>query len=261
MHELLLNVWPLKRLSSHIPNTITLLNLLSGAAALVLASRGYLALASGFIGMAAVFDFFDGLAARLLKVHSFIGEQLDSLADLVSFGLAPSFLLFQHLEQLHAAAGNLTALDKMPAIQLGGMALAFLPVVFAALRLARFNIDARQKEAFIGVPAPAIALLFAAAIMLYHRDAEVQQMQLLSRPWIWQASAVAGSLLMVLPLHMFSLKFRDLGWPNNQIRYVFVGFSLILLVLLHAIALPLIIIWYILLSVVYHIFEPKFSRL
>ena len=261
MHELLLNVWPLKRLSAHIPNTITLLNLLSGAASLVLASRGYLALACVFIGIAAVLDFFDGLLARLLKVHSAIGEQLDSLADLVSFGLAPSFLLFQHLGQLYAAAGHSKGLENMPAMQLAGMALSFLLVVFAALRLARFNIDARQREAFIGVPTPAIALLFATAIGLYYQETEMQQWQLLSQPWIWQATAVAGSLMMVIPLHMFSLKFKDLSWQNNQIRYVFVGFSLILLVLLHAIALPLIIIWYILLSIVYHIFEPKFSRI
>ena len=261
MHELLLNVWPLKRLISQIPNAITLLNLLSGAAALVLASRGYMPLACGFIGIAAVFDFFDGLVARLLKVHSSIGEQLDSLADMVSFGLAPSFLLFQHLTQLHEAAGHLTALERMPAGRLLGMSLSFLIAVFAALRLARFNIDARQKDAFIGVPTPAIALLFVAAMMLYYLDPQMQQMRLLSSPWLWQAAAVAGSLLMVLPLHMFSLKFKDLSWQNNQIRYVFVGFSLILLVLLQAMALPLIIIWYILLSVVYHIFEPKFSRL
>jgi len=250
----------LKRLTSQIPNAITLLNLLSGAIALVLASRGYLALASGFIGLAAVFDFFDGLIARLMGVHSAVGEQLDSLADLVSFGLAPSFLLFEQLGQLYAASGQPTALSEMPPEQLGGMILPFLIVVFAALRLARFNIDTRQKDSFIGVPTPAVALLFAAATLIYYLDPDVQHIKLLSRPWIWQAVAVAGSLLMILPLHMFSLKFKDLSWQNNQIRYVFVGFSLILLVLLQAIALPLIIMWYILLSVVYHIFEHKFIR-
>lgn len=251
----------MKRLISQIPNAITLLNLLSGAVAVVFASHGYLALAGGFIGLAAVFDFFDGLVARLLKVHSSIGAQLDSLADMVSFGLTPSYLIFQHLWLLHDTGGSRPALEDLAGIQLAGMALSFLVAVFAAVRLARFNIDVRQKEAFIGVPTPAIALFFASAISLYYLEPQLQQMQVLAKPWIWQASVVVCSILMVLPLRMFSLKFKDLSWRHNQIRFVFVGFSLFLLVLLQAVALPIIIIWYILLSIVYHIFEHKISRL
>ena len=251
----------MKRLTSQIPNAITLLNLLSGLVAVVFASQGYLALAGGLIGLAAVFDFFDGLVARLLKVHSSIGAQLDSLADMVSFGLTPSYLIFQHLWLLYGNGGSRPALGDLAGIQLAGMALSFLVAVFAAIRLARFNIDVRQKEAFIGVPTPAIALLFASAISLYYLEPQLQQMQVLAKPWMWQASAVAGSILMVLPLRLFSLKFKDLRWRHNQIRFVFVGFSLFLLVLLQAVALPIIIIWYILLSIVYHIFEHKISRL
>lgn len=228
---------------------------------MVLAAHGFLALAGGFIGLAAVFDFFDGLVARLLKVHSSIGAQLDSLADMVSFGLTPSYLIFQHLWLLHGADGSGPALEDMAGIQLAGMALSFLIAVFAAIRLARFNIDLRQQETFIGVPTPAIALLFASAISLYYLEPQLQQIHVLAKPWIWQASAVAGAILMVLPVRMFSLKYKDLRWRHNQIRFIFVGFSLLLLVLLQAIALPLIIIGYILFSIVYHIFEHKFSRL
>lgn len=251
----------LKPLTSHIPNAVTLLNLLSGAIAMMLASGGQTGTACYFILLAAVFDFLDGLVARWLGVHSSIGEQLDSLADMVSFGLAPAFLLFQHLRYIQPVHGEMLSLNNLSVATWLGLGVPFLITLCAALRLARFNTDVRQKDSFIGVPTPAAALFFATILLIYYQHQHGQQVQLFNSSWFWGALAVAFSGLMLAPVKMFSLKFKHLRWQNNQIRYVFVLISLFLLVSLQAVALPLIIVWYILLSIVYHIFDKKIRRL
>lgn len=259
--RLLLNGWFLKHFTSHIPNAVTLLNLLSGAVALMLASGGHIGTAGYFILLAAVFDFLDGLVARWLGVHSSVGEQLDSLADMVSFGLAPAFLLFQHLRFLQPVQGELMPLADLPVSAWLGLGAPFLITLCAALRLARFNTDVRQKDSFIGVPTPAAALFFATILLVYHHDHALQDVQLFNSPWFWWVLAAVFSAMMLAPVKMFSLKFQHLHWQNNQIRYVFVVISVFLLVSLQALALPLIMVWYILLSIVYHIFDKKFRRL
>ena len=176
-------------MTAQIPNAITLLNLLCGAAVLVFASSGQWVWACGFIFLAAVFDFLDGLVARLLGVHSSIGVQLDSLADMVSFGLAPAFLIFCHVLVLHTSFEVEEGLNGLSFFIWIELALPFLIAVFAAIRLARFNIDSRQKEAFTGLPTPALALLFAATLMLYHLGQPFYNSELFSRPLFWELAA------------------------------------------------------------------------
>jgi len=251
----------LKRLATHIPNAITLLNLTSGCIAVVLASQGGLALAGLFIFVGAVFDFLDGMAARLLHVSSPVGEQLDSLADIITFGFAPAFLLYAHLGHMHTEPLLPHHQPGLSYFDIAGMYLPFIMVVFAALRLARFNVDARQKEAFLGLPTPAAALLVASALYIYHQQEVFQQYAWLVQPRFWEALALVLGVLMVLPVRMFSLKFKHLRWKGNQFQYLFVGISLILLVSLQTVAMPLIMVWYVVLSFVYHIFDIKSSQI
>ena len=247
----------MKRLISQIPNAITLLNLLSGCMAIILASQGGLRVAPVLIFLAALFDFMDGMAARLLHVRSPLGEQLDSLADMVSFGLAPAFLLYCHLASMHGEPVLPYHQPGLSYFDLAGMYLPFIIVVFAAIRLARFNLDTTQREAFLGLPTPAMALLVASGLYVYHQSDVLQGIQLLVQPRFWEALAVILAILMVLPVRMFSLKFKHLKWKGNQIRYTFVAISLILLVSLQAIALPIIILWYIILSFIHPVFGIK----
>jgi CDP-diacylglycerol--serine O-phosphatidyltransferase len=251
----------LKRLATHIPNAITLLNLISGCVAVVLASQGGLALAALFVLAGAVFDFLDGMAARVLRVSSPIGEQLDSLADIITFGFAPAYLLYTHLGLMHTHPVLPHHQPGLSYLDFAGMYLPFVMVVFAALRLARFNVDASQKENFLGLPTPAAALLAASALYVYHQQEVFQQVSLLVQPRFWEALSVVLGVLMILPVRMFSLKFKHLRWRGNQFQYIFVGISLILLVSLQAVALPLIMVGYVVLSFVYHIFDIKSSRL
>lgn len=176
------------------------------------------------IWLAMVFDFADGLAARLLNVKSAIGKELDSLADMVTFGVLPSLLMFLMI-------GEKTDIAWLPFI-------AFLIAVFSALRLAKFNIDTRQEENFIGLPTPANALLISSLIFFYG-----------SIPlWLLLAIAIVFSLLLTAEIPLFSLKMKSLKWGGNEIRYIFLLITILLVLFLHLAALPFTIITYILLS-------------
>lgn len=197
-------------IKSHIPNTITCLNLLSGAVASVLALMGNQPLGSlaaiewSFIaiGCAAVFDFCDGAAARLLRAYSDVGKELDSLSDLISFGLAPALMLFSTICE---AKGGFTLWALMPALIL----------VCGALRLAKFNVDTRQTTSFIGLPIPANAIFWIGTVA-WIRLHGCPAMGLLL------AITICESLLMVSSLRMFSLKFANFDWRENFRRYVLI---------------------------------------
>jgi len=205
-----------------IPNTITLLNLLSGCIAIVFALRGWTEFAVYCIFAAAVFDFCDGLSARLLKAYSDLGKQLDSLSDLVSFGVAPAMLLHVKLQSL---LGNkfTGSFDNGLAWEL----LAFVPFIialFSALRLAKFNIDTRQTVSFVGLPVPANALLIASLISLsVYGNCFVAFLD----NWIAVIIlSVVMSFLLVCNLPMFALKFVNLTWKANKTRFIFLLISL-----------------------------------
>jgi len=216
-----------------IPNFITCLNLLCGSVAIVFAFHNHLDYASWMIALAAVADFFDGMAARLLNVHSPIGKELDSLADMVSFGVAPGMIIYQ-------------LIGTSPFNWIGLM----IPV-FAALRLAKFNIDTRQTFYFIGLPSPANVLLVASFPLIILHDSywhAVYFTNVTFAVWFFVGIAIACSAMMVLPLKLFSLKIKDTSWSNNKTRYIFLLLSLGCFIILGYTAIPLIMLLYVILS-------------
>ncbi|MCF8364352.1 MAG: CDP-diacylglycerol--serine O-phosphatidyltransferase [Bacteroidales bacterium] len=240
-------------IKKHIPNFITLLNLFSGSIAIVFAFKGNLMLSAWFIGFAAIFDFLDGMSARLLNAKSPIGLQLDSLADVISFGLAPSFIVYQLMLQSYNA----------PFLYFNDVNLmafaAFLIPAFSALRLARFNIDENQTESFLGLPTPANALFFA-SLPLVNFQAEKEgldtMLSFLKNYWVLLGLAVSLSLLMVSSVPLFSLKLKNFRFQENQNRFILIIAAVILFVSIKFYALPLIVILYILISII----GNKFSR-
>lgn len=234
-------------IKKHIPNFITLLNLFSGSVAIVFAFKGNLMLASWFIGFAAIFDFMDGMAARLLNARSEIGVQLDSLADLISFGLAPGVIVYQLMNTtvsppfLYFNDINVFAL------------LAFIIPAFSALRLAKFNIDESQTTSFIGLPTPANALFFASLPLVVFQAEELANTWILylsNNYWVLAAITILFSLLMVSNIHLFSLKLKNFKFRENLSRYALLFLSLALIIFLKYYALPLIVLSYILISLI-----------
>lgn len=226
----------MKRLISYIPNTITLLNLLCGCMATYAAFEGLLTHAFWLIMAAAVFDFLDGFAARMLKAYSALGKELDSLADMVSFGFAPAAILFSMVQSYAPASNHSYAM------------IAFVVALFSALRLAKFNIDERQTDSFIGMPTPSCAMFFASLPYGIERlgeavpSPEVMVVVLLGL-------GVVFSALLVSEIPMFSFKFKTFGFGNNAVRYLFAIFSVIMIVLFHEAAISLIILCYLLISI------------
>ena len=217
----------------NIPNAITCLNLLFGCIAIVYVFHNRLTDASWMIIFAAIADFFDGMAARLLKVSSPIGKELDSLADMVSFGVAPGMIIYE-------------LIGTSPYNWIG-----LLIPVFAAIRLAKFNIDTRQTFYFIGLPTPANALFIASFPLIIAHDSSWQSIYLSDvslTVWFFVVIAIACSAIMVLPVKLFSLKIKDTSWANNKTRYVFVIISLCCLLIFGYAAVPIILLLYIILS-------------
>lgn len=230
-------------MKKYIPNSVTSLNLIFGVLAVFQAAQGEITLAAWFIVIAAVMDFLDGLAARLLHAYSEMGEQLDSLADLVSFGLAPTVLVYQ---LIHHATNGLTIFGEVKVAY-----IAVLLTLFSALRLARFNTDSSQKNSFVGLPVPASALFFAGIVLAAAYSAESGGLagwvgRQAFNGWLLIALVPLFSFLMVMPVRLFSLKMKNASWSNNKIQWLFLFFTVVLVVLLKVAALPLIIVGYVL---------------
>lgn len=230
-------------MKKHIPNIITSFNLLSGIMSIYFSFHGQLHLAAFFMALGAFFDFFDGLVARALGVKSEMGKQMDSLADMVSFGLAPGFIIF-HLMLNSQNLPDFT-IGSFPAAAF----LAFIIPVLSAFRLAKFNIDTRQTDSFIGLPTPALSL-FVGAIPFLISGTWSMQIDWLNNYYVILVLAFGLSLLLVAELPLFSLKFKNLNWKDNSIRFIFLGISLMALVLLQIGAFPLIISIYVILSLI-----------
>jgi CDP-diacylglycerol--serine O-phosphatidyltransferase len=238
------------KIKQHIPNTITMLNLLSGLISLTLTFEGNYIYASLFIFIAAVFDFMDGNAARILNAHSELGKQLDSLADVVSFGVAPGIMIFQMISV--QCAGSCNMLERMHITPY----FAMLIPVCSALRLAKFNIDIRQEVNFIGLPTPGNAIFFASIpLVLYVQPGLFSLIHLdflvtfFSNTRILTILAVFFSYLLISDFKIFSMKFKNMAWQGNQLRYILVILSVALFVLFFLSAIPLIIVLYILMSI------------
>ena len=220
-------------MKKHIPNTITCLNLISGCIATYWAFQGNYELALLFIVIGAVFDFFDGMVARLLHVSSPIGKELDSLADDITFGFAPSAIVFSFLVPLTSHLSPLTPY------------LAFIMAAFSALRLAKFNLDERQAMGFIGLPTPANALFWGSLIV----GMGDKMTSLPYAEYAILAGIFISSWLLVAEIPMFALKFKTWGWKGNEVKYIFLITCIPLLLLLEVSGLAAIIAWYVILSI------------
>ena len=230
----------------HVPNTITCLNLFSGCLSIVMTFNGMLNMAAYFIFAAAVFDFFDGFAARWLKAYSAMGKELDSLSDVVSFGVAPAAIMYALL--LSAAAKHGLTVETFSCGWWVAVS-AYIIAVFSALRLAKFNIDTRQTDSFIGLPTPANALFICSLAFVE----SVNQSILTESIFFLLAITVVFSYLLVSELPLFSLKFKSFDWKSNQIRYIFIILSALVLIALHWAGLSVVILLYIIISIFTHI--------
>lgn len=241
------------KILKHLPNLITLSNLFCGLIAILYAFGGHLNIAGGFILLGAFLDFFDGLAARLLKVSGELGKQLDSLADLITFGVAPGIIVFQLLyfqetngffnpfeDWINRTAYSATYLPY----------IALLIPIFSALRLAKFNIDTRQTDSFIGLPTPANALFFISIPLMIDFQPTHFLATYLSKTSVLAAATIILSLLMVSEIPLLALKFKTLSWADNKMRFTFITLSVLLLFLLGFVAVPIIILLYPILSII-----------
>lgn len=220
-------------MKKHIPNTITCCNLISGCIATYYAFLGNFEMALLFIIIGAVFDFFDGMSARLLGVSSPIGKELDSLADDITFGFAPSAIIFGYLCTFHI---------HLPYVPF----LAFVMAAFSALRLAKFNLDERQALGFIGLPTPANALFWGSLIV------GLQQHNICfdGLEWVILVGSFISCYLLIAEIPMFALKFKHWGWKGNEIKYIFLLTCIPLLLFLGISGFAAIIAWYVVLSVI-----------
>jgi len=264
----------MNKIVRNIPNTITCANLVCGCLALVKAFEGDLVWTAYLVGIAGVLDFLDGFVARALQVSSPIGKDLDSLADMVTFGVVPGVVIYQLLRSSLSPAlassffpqhyyNNPEAFSQNTFLTY----LAFIIPVFSAIRLAKFNHDTRQTESFIGLPTPANAIFFCSLPLVLKQisdriSAEKNPFEmlvetsgdpilaLLHNSWFLIALVVLFSFLLLAPLPLFSLKFKSFGWKGNEIRYVFLILSTVLIGFLQFVGIPLVIVLYILMSII-----------
>ncbi len=230
----------------HLPNAITLLNLFCGACASLCLLYGRLEWAIGLVALGALADLLDGMVARLLKVHSELGKQLDSLADMVSFGLVPGIILYC----LIAAAWqgqwpNDLEIRALP---------AFILTLFAALRLGKFNLDERQSDGFLGLPTPGCTLFMVGLLGAYLSPNSFVHF---AHPVWYYVITVLFSALMVLEIPMFSFKFKSLQWAGNEIRIIFAAIAVAILLVWQIAGLAIVVLLYILLSIFIHLFKRK----
>ena len=244
-------------IKKHIPNAITLLNAFCGGVAIIFILAGKFEIAAIFFALGITFDFLDGFLARILDVKSELGLQLDSLADMVTSGVIPGLVMFQLFRKSLGSwdssiqVDNYESLDYLPFFGL-------LIIMASVYRLAKFNIDENQTSSFIGLPTPANTLfIFSLPLMLTYGKYDWINELLMNR-YVLIAITLISSYLLNSSIRLFGLKFSDFSWKNNQIRYIFILVSIVLLVLFKFVAVPLIIFLYILLSFVkYHFIKSE----
>ena len=226
-------------IKKHIPNIITCCNLISGCVAIAFAFGGNLKIALSWIIIGAIFDFFDGMSARLLHVSSPIGKELDSLADIVTFGVAPATIVFYEL-QVMEYPGFLEHLRTIIPFS------AYIMAAFSALRLAKFNLDERQALGFIGLPTPANALFWGSLLVGASSWIEACSWMF----FVILLGIAACSWLMVSEIPMFALKFKHWGWKGNEVKYIFLLTCMPLIAIFGIASFAVIIAWYVVLSVI-----------
>lgn len=245
-----------KTIFRHLPNFITSMNLLAGSLAVIIlfetapdtGNISYSIWAGYLVFIAAILDFLDGMTARALHAYSEMGKQLDSLADLISFGLVPGLIAYKLLKE--ALFIFTTPILEIEYQEMLILLLAMLIPIFSGLRLAKFNVDTRQNENFIGLPTPANALFWASLAIIWWGKGSVAFDLVITDRRFLIAAIIILSFLLVSEIPMFSLKFKNFSIKDNLIRYIFLGISLILLIVLWIKSIPLIIITYIFISII-----------
>lgn len=254
-------------LKKQIPNLFTLLNLLSGLIAILFAVTNQLVEASLFVFLGIFFDFFDGFFARKFKVEGDFGKELDSLADMVTSGVVPGLVMFQlilfsakekWLMDLASDVGNWQSYSEnyyyfIPLIGL------MIPLG-AAYRLAKFNIDERQSNSFIGLPTPALSLFVLSIPLILNYSNNQIVIDMLQNKYVLIGITIIGTYMLNVELPLFSLKFKNYSWSDNTIKYIFLIASVFLLIILNMVAIPTIIILYIIFSIIDNI-KTKKTRL
>jgi CDP-diacylglycerol--serine O-phosphatidyltransferase len=231
-----------------IPNALTSLNLVCGCLSIIAALNGELTLAATYIGSAAVLDYFDGFVARALNAYSDIGKQLDSLADMVSFGVAPGMIFY-------AMGGDCFNTNGFCINRY----LPFLIPVFSAIRLANFNIDTRQSDSFIGVPTPANAIFIASIPFILTYDT-FGVAGLFTHPYFLTLFPVLSAYLLVAELPLLALKFKSFGWKGNEFRWILILSSLLSIVFFQFLGISLAIILYIIISIIHNFTLSKHTH-
>ncbi|WGD34856.1 CDP-alcohol phosphatidyltransferase family protein [Olleya sp. YS] len=241
-------------IKAFIPNFVTLLNLFCGSVAVIFAVNNHFVFAAFFVFLGIFFDFFDGLLARKLKVQSELGLQLDSLADMVTSGLVPGIIMFKLLELASNSKAITPVSEWSETMQWSGYKLNLLPFIglfitlASAYRLARFNLDEDQQSYFKGLPTPANALLILSLpLILEFQNNDLINATILNK-WFLIALTLTSCYLLNSPIKLFALKFKDWSFKTNAVRYIFIILSIVLLIVLHFAAIPIIIALYILLS-------------
>jgi CDP-diacylglycerol--serine O-phosphatidyltransferase len=221
----------------HIPNLITLLNLFCGCIAIVFASQANFEMAFYFVCGGIFLDFFDGFFARLFKVSSPLGLQLDSLADMVTSGVTPGFVMYFMM------SNNNDVASWFPY-------LGFLITLGSCYRLANFNIDTRQTDSFIGLPTPANALFILSLPLVLQYSDSMFLLELLVNPWVLLSISIFSAFMLNAEIPLFSLKIKKVGFKGNELPILFLLYSVLMIVFFTYSALPQIILSYILLSVI-----------
>lgn len=235
---------------------MTSANLFCGVLALIYISLGQIEPVLWLLGLGLLFDFFDGFAARALGVSSPMGKELDSLADMVSFGVVPGFIMARLIRE---AQGK----DFLPEAPFDLFAetpfflIAFLVTVFSALRLAKFNLDERQSDSFFGLPTPANTLLIVSYWMITSFSPESMGASWLQNHWVLMGLAVLSSFLLVSDIKLIALKFKSFAWKGNEFRYLLILLSVILFAIFLHISIPIIILLYFILSLVQNMLDNK----
>ena len=252
-------------MKKHIPNLLTLGNLFCGTIATILAVQGDFITAGLFVVIGIFLDFFDGFAARLLKVSGELGKQLDSLADMVTSGVVPGIIMFNLLYQNSFKNLDTQFIDEgvRPVIVSNDYIsswvsyIGLLLTLGAGYRLAKFNIDTRQSESFIGLPTPAMSLFVISLPLIQEYATNVWVQSLISNNYFLIAVTLVLTYLMNAEIPLFSLKFKEYSLKNNLVKYFFLVTSLALIVTLNFISVPIIIILYVLLSVAQELYNRK----
>ena len=234
-------------IKKHIPNLITLLNLFSGCIALVYASEENFEIAFFFVCLGIFFDFFDGFFARLLNVSSPLGLQLDSLADMVTSGVVPGFVMFKMLTNSVSSDPSLIYLPY----------LGFIITLGSCYRLANFNIDTRQTDSFIGLPTPANAIFILSLPLILKNTDSLILLELLTNCWVLLMVTIVSSFILNAEIPLFALKIKKFNFKDNALQIVFLLISLLLLLVFKFSGVALIIVFYVMLSVIMNLITVK----